>query len=281
MHGGCGPEADLGDVGLEGARAEEFALLVSGAHDYRQTFGQPGFQGGLCGHTPQDLIGGEELHALVLGDSERAVGDADGIPLLLLVVERPDSGDHPGGVMKLACEVPDEKSRRLDELVGLLIDLGFVLLDPQKLGVLLGISDGVENTGGPEEHLARQTQRGKLSDRALVEPDDGGPQGVAVLVHGNNGIALSGDSQARYGFGIDGYLCHEAFSDQAELGPVIFRPLLGPAGLQREIGIVLGLLYRQLVPLGIEEHRPDALCARIDRNDIIFLCHDPLLTFIL
>ena len=273
LHAGRGAVGDHADARLDGPRAEDLGLLVARTHHHGQTRGKAGLGRGGCRHLPEHGVGGKEVHHVLRLQAEGVVCEPEGVPLELFVVQGPQARDHAHGVLELPGEPLHEPPGDLHELVGLCVHPGLVVPDPEELRMLPHVRDGGGLPGKGKDRTGSHGQRGRVFVDALVQPDDGGPQGSALPVHGHEGPPLGRDADARDLPGVDGDLLHELVRHPAELRPVIVRALLRPTGVERKVGLVGSLGKSDNAPGAVKEHCPHALRARVQCNHVIPVSH--------
>ncbi|OPZ59789.1 MAG: hypothetical protein BWY87_00821 [Deltaproteobacteria bacterium ADurb.Bin510] len=226
-----------------------------------------------------DFTGVDQLDALLAADAQALVGHVQVVPLLALEVDRPVADHHAGRVLECAGEFEAEPARDLHELVGAREDLGLVLADPDVERALAGQLHGFEQAGHPEHGSSLGAQGRRVLVLALIEPDHGRPERLAFFVDREDRGALGRDAHAQDVARVDLALdvLHQLVGAAAELGPVVAGVGLAPAGLLREVGLVLMLADGDFVALVVEEHGAHALGAAVEGDEIFSGGHADLL----
>ena len=134
-----------------------------------------------------------------------------------------------------------------------------MLGDPVAFGFVLKEADGVHHANGPENDLPPPRQFRDFVSAALIQPDHGRAQRLALLVEHDGGGALRSDDNAG-----DGALGHCGFGPQLLAGLTHALPeglgvVLQPAGLRRLVGIDRHLRFVNQVAMGIKKQSAHAL----------------------
>ncbi len=113
-------------------------------------------------------------------------------------------------------------------------------------------------------------QRWQSLGAALVQPDDGGAQGLAVLIQVDQGGALGGQRHAGDAPGCEGLVrvlgqvFPELLAGLAERLPENLGLLLGQPGGGGEVGLDGLTGFGEQAALQVEDQRPHALSADVD-----------------
>ncbi len=155
--------------------------------------------------------------------------------------------------------------------MGFLPDVGLVLAQPVGLAFPDGffhhavLAEGFQSAGD---------ERGEIVlhfGLALVQPEDGRPQGLAIPIQVDHGVALGGDGHPGDAGGIDPFGAEQFAGCSGEVLPVEIQLLFGPAGPPGEIGFEGRLDHVLDHPPGVDQGRPDGLGAGIEDQDQLVL----------
>ncbi len=247
-----------------------FAGLVGGAGDHRQAFGDAGVVCGGGADGADRRAAGHQFGQHLARDRQRLPFPVEGRrPAALLVVEGNIADLAADRIDEAAGEAVVEVAREQQVFVGARPDLGLVLGDPAGFGFVAEEVDGVAHADGAKGRVPPPGQLRLGVGTALVEPDDGRAQRLAVLVEIDHRRPLRGDDQAAYRS-----LWHLAGRPQLQAGPAQGAPeflgiVFDPARLRRLVAVDHHLRLGHQIAAQIEEQRAHALGAVVDGQQVI------------
>jgi hypothetical protein len=148
------------------------------------------------------------------------------------------AGDRIG---EAAGEAPVEVAREQQVFVGARPERRLLLRDPVGFGFAREVADGVAHAHRAQRHFPPPGQARVGVAAALVEPDDGGAQRLAMGIEVDHGGALGGDHQAADGrLGYAG-VGPQALAGLAQRAPELLGIVFHPARLGRLVAVDLDL----------------------------------------
>ena len=260
-----------GDLRCQAACAYHFTGFVGGASNHRQALRQTTVLRCLGADCSDDGASGYQFGqhgGLDTHDLPLPVEPAD--PTTLLVIKgdvanlRSDGIDHTTG--KAVIQVAREQKK----FVGFGPDFGLLFGDPVAFGFVLKEVDRLQHADGPKSRFPPPRQFWDIFSAALIQPNDGGAQRLALLVEHDGGGALRGDDHAG-----DGTLGHRGLGPQLLTGLTQALPeglgvVLQPTGLRRLVAVdsYLGLVDQ--IALQVKQQGAYALGAVVNGQQVGF-----------
>ncbi|MNO94826.1 hypothetical protein D3C76_864550 [compost metagenome] len=148
------------------------------------------------------------------------------------------------------------------------MDIRLLLGDPVDLGLATEVIDRTLHAGQLEQPAPWPLDAPLQLGTALVQPDDSRTQRPPRLVDMDHRGALGGQRHATDQAAIDIHLCPQRLAGFAELLPIVFGVLLGPAGVRRVVGLQLDPALAEQIALQVEQQRAHALGAVVDGQQV-------------
>src|SRR3990167_7798127 len=171
-----------------------------------------------------------------------------------------------------------EKPGEQQDFIGLRADLRLVLRDPVDLGLGAKMIDRRLRAEQLEQPAPGPLDPAAHLGLALIEPEDRRAQRLAQRIDMDQRSTLGGQCHALDQPAVDIHRRPQPLAGLAEAGPVIFRVLLGPAGLSGIIGLEFHLALAEQIALQVEQQRTHALGAVIDGQQVAFFAQGTVLT---
>ncbi|MCY1414427.1 hypothetical protein D9M71_298780 [compost metagenome] len=275
IDGRRGAVGQAGDAGLHPAGAEHLASLVGAGGDQRQPFRNAGMASGLGRDAAQALAGLEQLRQLLAANRHGLPFPVPRCgPFQALVVEGQVSDLAGHRVDEAPAQAMAEEARQQQHLVGPRPDFGLVLRHPVGLGLGAEVVHRGFKAHGLEQPAPRPLDAPAHLGLALVQPEDGRAQRLALLIHIDHRAALGGEGHTAYQPAVDAHRGPQQAARLAQAFPVVLGVLLRPAGLAGIVGFERHLALADQVAVQVEQQRAHALGAVVDGQQIALVAHD-------
>ena len=252
------------------AGAEDLARLVGRRGDHRQTLRDTGRVRSRGGDAAELVAHRDQLGQPVAIDRHRLpLPIAGRRPPVATVVERYVADLTSDRVDEPSHQTVGEKARQEEVLVRPPPHIGLVSTQPVGLGLGLEVPHGLMHPDESERQSPQSAHGFEALGAPLIEPHDRGPQRPAVGIDVDHRGALGGQRDRRHRGPRHVGRRPQPPARRGQRPPRVLGIELRPARIRRHVRLDLHPVATDEATAGIEQQRPHALRAVVDREQVV------------